>query len=34
VLADGDGAVTNVTLAGELDTLLAGLNHDCGGLVS
>lgn len=28
VLADGDGAVTNVTGAGELDTLLAGLDDD------
>lgn len=28
VLADGDRAVTNVTLARELDTLLRGLNND------
>lgn len=28
VLADGNGAVTNVTLARELDTLLGGLNND------
>ncbi len=31
VLANGDGAVTNVTGAGELDTLLAGLDDDCRG---
>lgn len=30
VLADGDGSVTDITLAGELDTLLAGLDHDYG----
>jgi hypothetical protein len=28
VLADGNGAVTNVAGAGELDTLLAGLDDD------
>lgn len=28
VLTDGDGATANVTLAGELDTLLRGLNDD------
>jgi hypothetical protein len=28
VLANGNGAVTDVTLAGELDTLLAGLNDN------
>lgn len=28
VLANGDGAVTDVTLAGELDALLAGLNNN------
>lgn len=28
VLADGNGAVTNVTRAGELDTFLAGLDDD------
>lgn len=31
VLANGDRAVTNVTGAGELDTLLAGLDDDCWG---
>ena len=31
VLANGDGAVTNVTGAGELDTLLAGLDDNCRG---
>jgi hypothetical protein len=34
VLADSNGTVTDVTLAGELDTLLAGLNHDCEMLAS
>jgi hypothetical protein len=28
VLADGDGSVTDVTGAGELDTLLVGLDDD------
>lgn len=30
VLTDSDRAASNVTLAGELDTLLRGLDNDCG----
>ena len=30
VLAEGDGAVADVTGAGELDALLGALNRDCG----
>lgn len=29
VLANGHGAVTNVSLAGEFDSFLCGLNNDC-----